>query len=306
MLGLRFFKGLPTEYVIRYRSGKVTAQGLGLAFYYWPFNTQIVALPTASSDGTFVFNEVTQNFQSVTIQGQFTYRIAEPQVAANLLNFTLDPKTRKYISNDPERLVGRIANVVQMQTRSEIQSRSLEEALRDAQTIAANVLISIREGLLLQTMGVELLQIYFVAVKPTPDMGKALEAPYREALLRQADEAVYARRSAAIEEERKIKQKELSTDISLEENRRQLIDLQGVNTLQEAEFRGKALEQEATYKANATKMEVDVFQNLDPRLVLALAMRELGMNAEKIGNLNITPEILAGLLDAQGMGQRKG
>ncbi len=298
MLGLRFFKGLPTEYIIRYRSGRIVAQGLGLAFYYFPYNTQIVAVPTASADGNFVFNEVTQNFQAVTLQGQFTYRIAEPQVAANLLNFSLDPRSRAYISSDPERIAGRIGNVVQMQTRGEIQSRSLEEALRDAQTLAARVLTTIREGNLLQTMGVELLQIYFVAVKPTPDIGKALEAPYRESLLRQADEAIYARRAAAVEEERKIKQNELSTDISLEENRRQLIDLQGENAAQEAEFRGRALEQEATYRSRATRMEVEVFAELEPRLVLALAMRDLGRNAKRIGNLNITPEILASLLEA--------
>ncbi len=300
MLGLRFFKGLPTEFVIRYRSGRVVAQGLGLAFWYRAFNTQIVAVPTASSDGNFVFNEVTQNFQPVTLQGQFTYRISNPQIAAQLLNFSLDPRSRAHVSNDPERIVGRIANVVQMQTRGEIQGRRLDEALRDTQTLAPRVLASIRAGGLLQNMGIELLQIYFVAVKPSPDMGKALEAPYREALLRRADEAVYARRAASIEEERVIKQKELSTDISLEENRRQLLDLQGENATQEAEFRGRALEQEATYRARATKMEVEVFEKLEPRLVLALAMRDLGRNAEKIGNLNITPEILAALLAERG------
>ncbi|PQV64860.1 SPFH domain / Band 7 family protein [Abditibacterium utsteinense] len=304
MLGLRFFKGLPTEYILRYRSGRVVAQGLGLAFWYRAFNTQIVAVPTASSDGNFVFNEVTKNFQAVTIQGQFTYRISDPQIAAQLLNFSVDPRSRAYVSGDPERIVGRIANVVQMQTRGEIQSRSLEEALGEAQTLAPRVLASIQSGLLLQNMGVELLQIYFVAVKPSPDMGKALEAPFREALLRRADEAVYARRAASIEEERNIKQKELSTDISLEENRRQLLDLQGENATQEAEFRGRALEQEATYRARATRMEVEVFEKLEPRLVLALAMRDLGRNAQKIGNLNITPEILSALLDARGDDQK--
>lgn len=304
MLGLRFFKGLPTEYIIRYRSGHVVAQGAGLAFYYLAHNTQIVAVPTASADGNFVFNEVTKNFQPVTIQGQFTYRIAEPMVAANLLNFSVDPTSRRALSNDPERIPNRIANVIQMQTRAEIQSRSLEEALADAQIIAEKVLLAVQNGALLQTLGVELVQIYFVAVKPTPDMAKALEAPYRETLLRAADQAVYARRAAAVEDERKIKQNELNTDITLEESRRQLIDLEGANAEQEAEFRGRALEQEAAYKARATQMELELFQKLEPRLVLALAMRDLGQNAGRIGNLNITPEILAALLEVGDAGKR--
>ena len=78
-------------------------------------------------------------------------------------------------------------------------------------------------------MGTELLSVYFVAVKPTPEVAKALEADYRETLLRKADMAIYARRAAAVEEERKIKENELNTEITLEEQRQKLVDLQGQN-----------------------------------------------------------------------------
>ncbi|BCM89941.1 hypothetical protein IAD21_01792 [Abditibacteriota bacterium] len=300
MLGIRFFKGLPTEYVIRYRSGKIVARGTGLAFYYSAYNTQIVAVPTASSDGNFIFNEVTRNFQNLAVQGQFTYRIAEPEVAAALLNFSIDPRTRVYINSDPERLAGRVANVIQTQTRALVGARTLEEVLADAQNMATQVLEAVRANNLLGTLGVELLGVFFVGIKPTPEVAKALEAPYREALLRAADEAVYSRRAAAVEEERKIKQNELATDVTLENNRRELIELKGQNTEQEAEFRGRALELEAGYRARALGAETEVFAGLDPRLVLALAMRELGVNAKRIGNLNITPEILASLLENRG------
>lgn len=300
MFNLGFFKALPTEYILRYRSGRIVKRGPGLAFYYLRYNTQIVAVPTSSADGNFVFNEVTQNFQAVTIQGQFTYRIAEPEVAASLLNFTMNPHNRAYVSNDPERVPQRIANVIQMQTRGEIQSRDLEAAIRDSQSIAARVLAAIQTQGLLATLGVELINVYFLAAKPAPEMSKALEAPYREGLLRRADEAVYARRASAVEEERKIKQNELNTEVSLEEQRRQLIDLQSANALQEAESRGHAYEMEESYRAAALQRELEMFKALEPRLVLALGLRDLGQNAAKIGNLNITPEILSALLQVQG------
>ncbi len=299
MFNLGFFKGLPTEYIIRYRSGRAVKSGAGLAFYYLQHNTQIVAVPTSSADGNFVFNEVTQNFQAVTIQGQFTYRIAEPQVAAALLNFTMEPRRRAYIADDPQRLPQRIANVIQMQTRELVQSRSLEDAIRDSQAIAAQVQNAIVTQGLLASLGVELLNVYFLAAKPAPEMSKALEAPYRESLLRRADEATYARRAAAVDEERKIKQSELNTEVSLEEQRRQLIDLQAANAVQEAQSRGAAFETEEAFRAAALQRELELFKTLEPRLVLALGLRDLGQNAEKIGNLNITPEILSALLQAQ-------
>jgi hypothetical protein len=155
-------------------------------------------------------------------------------------------------------------------------------------------------------MGAELLSVYFVAAKPTPEVGKALEATYREELLRKADEAIYARRYAAVEEERKIKENELNTDITLERQREQLIERKGANDLAEAENRGKALEREAEYRARANERELAVYKSFDPRSLVALSMNELGRNAERLGNLTITSEVLASLLNGTTTGRDQG
>src|SRR5205823_2592583 len=160
---------------------------------------------------------------------------------------------------------------------------SLEEALGQYETIAANVQTRIKGGALLEPLGAELLNVYFVSAKPTPEVGKALEAGYRETLLRKADEAIYARRAAAVEEERKIKENELNTEITLEERRRLLIELSGENALREADNRGRALEREAESKAKAKERELLVYKTMEPRAILALAMNELGQNAGQIG-----------------------
>ena len=298
MFNLGFFKGQPNDYIIKFVGGKVRRQGPGLAFLYFKPNTQIVAVPTSTQDASFIFNEMTNNFQAVTIQGQFTYRIYDPNQAAQLLNFTYDPQRRTYVSEDPAKLPQRITNIIQMETRREILPRSLEETLRDAQTIAGLALERIRQEALLESLGVEVVSIYFVSAKPTPEVAKALEAQYRETLLRQADEAIYARRAAAVEEERKIKENERSTEITLEQQRQQLITLQGDNARQEAEYQGQALEIAATSKSRAAAEELAVYQTTDPRLLLALAMTQIGNNAARIGNLTITTEMLSALLNA--------
>jgi regulator of protease activity HflC (stomatin/prohibitin superfamily) len=292
-----FFKGQPTEHIIKYSSGRIAHEGPGLAFFYLKYNTQVVSVPTSSMDANLVFNEVTSNFQAVTIQGQFTYRIHNPRRAAELLNFTMDPATHQHVSNDPDRLAQRITNIIQMETRTEIQKRALEEVLSQYETIAARVQERVKSSALLDPLGVDLLSVYFVAAKPTPEVAKALEADYRETLLRKADMAISARRAAAVEEERKIKENELNTEITLEQQRRQLIDLQGDNELREAANRGKALEEEARYRARAKQMELELYATLDPSKVLALAMSDLGQNAGRIGNLTITSEMLASLLN---------
>jgi len=57
-------------------------------------------------------------------------------------------------------------------------------------------------------------------------MAKALEAEAREALQRRSDEAIYARRNNAVEQERRIKESELNTEIAVEEKRRQIRETQ--------------------------------------------------------------------------------
>ncbi|HEY4386131.1 MAG TPA: SPFH domain-containing protein [Ktedonobacteraceae bacterium] len=283
---IAYFKSEPTEYILAYSNGRVFRRGAGQAFWYWGPNTSIVLVPISTVDALFVFNEITGNFQAVTVQGQVTYRITAPQTIVDLLNFTIHPRTRQYLSEDPARLKQRIINVIQMYTRDVLQRTTLEEALRGSTRLAETVLERIHEDQTLQTTGVECSGLFFTSIKATPEMTKALEAEYRESLQKRADQAIYSRRADAVEQERKIKQNELSTQVDLEQRRQQLVALQGENTRQKAEF-----------AAEAMRIELGPYQNLDTRLLLALAFRDFAENSQKIGNLTITSEILERLLN---------
>ena len=286
MAWLQYFKGEPTEYILAYSNGKVFRQGAGKAFWYWKHKTSIVLVPASTTDALFVLNEATGNFQAVTLQGQITYRIAQPQTIAGLLNFTIHPKTRQYLSDDPEKLNQRIVNIVQTLTRKELAGLSLEDALSSAEAMGRTVLAQMQQEPALAGMGVECLSLFYTSIKATPEMTKALEAEYREALQKRADQAIYARRADAVEQERKIKQNELSTSIDLEKRRQELVDLQGENSRKQAEF-----------EAEATRITFGPYLNLDARLLTALAFRDFAGNAQKIGNLTITSEILEQLLN---------
>lgn len=283
---MKHFKGDPSQYIIKYVSGKKKKARMGQNFYYLAYHTNIASIPAVTIDSYFIFNEITQNYQEITLQGHCTYRIIDPNKMANLLDFTIDLKTHQYRSKDPEKLDLRIKNVIQMLTRAEILKLSLEEALTVSQDLSQQVLEKTKDSELFREMGIKILSIAFISIRPTPEMSKALEADYRESVQRKADEAIYARRAAAVEQERKIKENELNTQISLEEKRQKLIDLKGENTLKDAEFNSKAKE-----------LELLPFKDLDPKLILALALKDLSINANKIGNLTITSEILSSLLN---------
>src|SRR5678815_1596305 len=112
MFGIKFIKVQPTTYLLEYRGGKILREGLGLSFFYYAPTTSLVAVPVASTDVPFIFQETTADFQTVTIQGQVTYRVADPKRLAALLNYTLASNGESHVSDDPEKLPERVVHVV--------------------------------------------------------------------------------------------------------------------------------------------------------------------------------------------------
>src|SRR5437899_2425492 len=241
MLSVGFMKAPPTTYVLHFQNGRVRREGAGLSFFYWAPGATIVAVPLGSADAPFAFQEATADFQAVAIQGQVTYRVAEPRRLAALLDLSVAPNGR-YRTDDYQKLPERLVHATQMLMRAETQRLALAEALTDARGLGARVLAGLRAADAIVQLGVEVLGLSVLAVRPTPESAKALEAEAREALQRRSDEAIYARRNAAVEQERRIKESELQTEIALEEHRARLLDERVANDRKEAESRAFALE----------------------------------------------------------------
>ena len=143
MLGVKFIKVQPTTYLLQYRKGQVVREGAGLAFFYYSPTTSLVAVPVGSTDVPFIFEETTADFQAVTIQGQVTYRVAEPKKLAGLMNFTLAPNGQSYASEDPQKLPQRVINIINVLARAELQKLPMRQAIRGSEGIVT----AVRQGL---------------------------------------------------------------------------------------------------------------------------------------------------------------
>jgi hypothetical protein len=315
MFGIEYLKAVPTTFVLHYKGGRVKRQGAGLAFLYYAPTSTVVAVPLASADVPFVFNDVTRDFQEVTVQGQLTYRVAEVHKLASLLDFSIDAKG-KYRSEDPTKLEDRLVHATQVLAQGIIGRLTLREALGASEALVSEVTAGLRKVEAVAMLGVEPLALSILSIRPTPEMARALEAVARERLSREADESIYARRNAAVEQERIIKESELNTelaveakkreirerkmaaDIAVEEQRTALIDKQVANAKQDSDSRAYAL------RATLAPLEHADWKTLmaisagggDPKMMIALAFRELAENASKIGELNMSPDLLKSLL----------
>lgn len=330
MFGFRFIKFQPSEYVLKYRNGRIVKEGAGISFNYYAPTTSIVVVPVGSVDAPFIFEEVTSDFQTVSVQGQITFRIVDQKKIAGLLNYTLDMRGKGYASDDPKKLSQRVINIVRVLTKKTLESLQLKDAIKSSEVLAQGILNEIKQNEEINLLGVEIMGLSILAILPTKETSRALEAQAREQILRKADEAIYERRNASIEQERRVKENEFNTEIAienkkkqvretqleaeravqqkqnqlkeeqmnfettLEEKRKDLIELTVQNSKAEAD--AKAYELSAVMKA-LEGINPNVIQSLanigmQPNKLIAIAFQELAENAEKIGQLNITPDLL--------------
>lgn len=293
-VAMPFYRSEPHEYTVHFANGKVKHEGRGLSFWYWRINSSIAKVPLNIRDSSFAFKEVTRDFQAVTYQGQTSYRFVNPSLAVSSLNLSIDPSTGRYIDNDLALLDQRVANAVNSAAGAEIQAQDLASALRSYDVTAAAVLERVRKGQALDAFGIEITSLIITSIRPTPEVAKAMEAGLREEMLRRADEAIYARRNAAIEEERKISEQEMATQLAMESRRQELVAVTGANLVAEAEARGKAQSAEAAYVLERLREELELWRALDPRLIAALGFKALGDKGAQ--QMTVTTEVLSALL----------
>lgn len=363
MFGIKFIKFDSMTYVVHYKNGKVKKEGRGLSFYFYAPSSSIAAIPMGSDDVQFIFNESTSDFQTISIQGSITYKIENPKLLAESLDFTVNTKGI-YKKDDYTKLGQRLINEAQTSTSAFIQGIELKQALRSAKKIEERIINGLKESQAVQLLGIIPIGVNVIAVKPDPKTEKALEASTRESLQKEADLATYERRNFGVEQERMIKESELNTEIAVEEKKKQIAEKQGETDVLKEENSRKlremrldadtaiekkkmenelakehnnrkvreiqiltdiAIEEEkkkltvmevenAKLKADAKSYETEAmlkhYKDFDWKVLMAMnqkgnsakqqiaiAFRELAENTQKIGTLNITPDLLQSLTE---------
>ena len=106
---------------------------------------------------------------------------------------------------------------------------------------------------------------------------------------------------AVRERRRVIEQEEMAGKISIEERKRQLVELATANTRQEADANAYSVDamMKAFAASDAKVLQALASVGMQPGQLMALAFRELADNASKIGQLNVSPDLLREIMGAK-------
>lgn len=333
-MSIKYKKFEPTEYVMKVKKGQIVQKGLGLSFFYNTMTTSMMVLPATAFDASFAFDNImTSDFQSVSVQGDISYAIADYEKAARMVDFSYKnskQENQEVLNEAKQKMSKRIMNLAKVYVTKFISTKNVRTAIISGDALAANLRENMKQDETMQEFGLELVSISILGIMAKLDTQRALEAATREEILKQQDDAIYKRRNAAIEQERVVKENELNTeikiaekekekrekemetkrlvqekqaeldakklenDIQLEEENRKLVDLQTENEKKKSD--AKAYDSEVLLKTFAG-IDTEIVKALaasgmDSKALIAKAFVEIGDKADKIGVLNVSPDLL--------------
>ena len=313
-----------TDYVMVNKNGQTMKTGTGLSLIYNNMHTDVLVIPQTAFDGAFAFDEmVTNDYQTVCVQGAVTCVISDYARAVKMADFayTRDYEAKKKAAI--ELFLKRINNAIKAIVIKEVGKYEVRNVIKLADELAVIIAENLANDQNVTNLGVKVLSVNILGIVAKPETRKALEAAAREQILKEQDDAIYKRRNAAIEQERLIRENELNTEIKVaqkekekkekeqeikkrllqteldmqlekQEREQQIVKLEVENAKTRADE--EAYEAAAMMKVyenvNVALIEACAMANMDPKTLMAKAFLEMGENADKIGSLNMTPDLL--------------
>lgn len=316
---LRHLRGTATTHIHHVRAGKTRHAGTGQSFWFRPLSAVLSEVPVDDRELPLLFHARTVDFQDVSVQATLTFRLADPGTAATRIDFSIDPDTGRWRAMPLEQVASLLTETAQQHALELLARTTLTTALTDG---VPAVRRAIEAGLStdprLAETGIALIGVRVVAIRPEPEVERALQTPTREQVQQDADRATYERRAVAVERERAISENELQNQIELARREEQLVAQRGANARREAEEAAAAtqinVEAEAARtqrmaeahaaatrvqgeaRAAAEAARLDAYRDLPQATLLGLAAQELATNLPQINSLVLTPDLLAPVL----------
>ena len=307
-MGIKHYKFQSNEYVLVMKNGKMVTKGPGRSFFCNTLNTSMSVVPMKSLDASFIFDDIlTSDFQGINVQGDISYIIRDYEKVAEMIDFSYTNETEyeKRRAEAKQVMGHRIMNLAKTSIAKFVNERELKLVIHAQEQLATFLKEEMESNKVIKELGLEVVTISILAVSPQPETKKALEAATREAIMQQQDDAIYKRRNAAIEQERIVKENELNTEIKVAEKEHENQMLRQKNALEEVELETQVTKERADSKAYANEVVLKAMESVDKEILLAIllsgmdsktliakAFNSLAENTDKIGNLNISPDLL--------------
>ena len=301
---LRHLRGGPTSYIRHTQNGRVVNEGVAQSFWFRPLSAVISEAPIDDRELPLIFHARTSDYQDVAVQATVTYRLVEPARAAERIDFAIDPRSGKWRGRPLEQLASLLTELAQQHALELLARMRLADALVDAPPrLRGQIEAGLASDERLADIGIVVVAVRVGPIRPEPDLEKALGMPARELVQQEADRATFERRALAVENERAIAENELHNQIELAKREQELVAQRGRNEQRRVEDAVAASRVEAAARADGVRLigvaeaeaeraRLAAYGDLQPPILLGLALKELAANLPQIERLTLAPDVL--------------
>ncbi len=301
-----------TAHILHYRGERLIASGRGISTWVWPLSDSVSEIPVDDRDLVLAVHGRTADYQDVAVQGVVTYRAIAPEQLAARVDFALDLNRGRYVREPLTRIEALLSQLAQEEVLRYLARTPIHGFLTDGVARLREAIDAALAGApQLPEFGLAVTAVRITAIRPNPDLEKAIEAPMRERIKQESDEAAFSRRASAVEKERAIAENEMQNRIELARREEQLVEQAGTNAKRKAQSDaestaiGADAEAQRINVVDGARHEIEgrrlgMLREMPSSVLATVAASAFADHLEHIDTLQITPDLVASIVSRFG------
>ena len=286
-----------TDHLVHIRGGRTRHSGSGQAFWFRPLSAALSEVPIDDRELSLLFHARTSDYQDVAVQATVAYRIQNPDVAVQRLDFGLNAATGQWRSRPLDQIGQMLTELAQQHALDLLARLPLAEAMATGLTLVRERMSAgLRDDDRLHITGIEVIDIRVVALVPESDLERAI-----------SENELQSKIELAVREERLVAQRGANDRRRATETiAAQRIETEGKADQSRllAQARADTTRLVGAAEAESEAARMAVYASLDPSVLLGLAAREAAGNLPQIGTLTLSPDVVSSALAHLAGGER--
>lgn len=253
--------------------------------------TTVAIVPTTMQTVNFSLEVQTSDKQTANVSGSVQV-LLDPKVIVSKLDFTVNKESGGYLNQWQTVFQALITEKIPGPIRAkakEVGVVDIVNAQKDLGDQLQTVLLAEKS---LSDFGISIQSCSVSKIAPSnSDILRAIGATEKEALLAKSDEATHKRQMSAAENDKALKTFELETDLSLEVQKKKIIEQENANEKLQADAKLVIEKEQADAKLEQLKNELEQLNSLGSDKLLGVSLFNFAKSG-RLQTLNISPELI--------------
>lgn len=279
-----------TGNVFLFKDGVIKNKGIAYSGFIGRATT-VAIVPTTMQTINFSLEVQTSDKQTANMSGSVQV-LFNPETIVSKLDFTVNKESGGYLNQWQTVFQALITEKIPGPIREKAKQITIVNIVNSQKELGDQLQTSLIAEKSLSDFGILVQSCSVSKIAPSnSDILRAIGATEKEALLAKSDEATHKRQMSAAENDKALKTFELETDLSLEVQKKKIIEQENANEKLQADAKLVIEKEQADAKLEQLKNELEQLNSLGSDKLLGVSLFNFAKSG-RLQTLNISPELI--------------